>query len=223
MLKSTSFLVKAAQEQEQERPQPNTTPPKANQTPLKPNNEPLKPYKHMKEPDNADLREEFKQEIYSAFVKNSTAPYYKRWPGMKQRPSFFSSPEKFIEAVHQTTVTEITEQQFMKIHNLSSAQQTLKDKRQGAPDSSEEFFKDPIAVGKEREWDVQPNAQTCDDGIHNKADSYKHKVDLIRRGEAIAYPVLLRVNGLLCHVTAGTRQSAAVANGYILPVKILKI
>jgi hypothetical protein len=178
--------------------------------------EPLQPYPYMKEPNNSELATEFEEEIASAFQDNS---YLKRWPGLQQRPQCFMSVQNFVASVYNTQPTILNEQQLMQVHNYAQVEQSIQERMKGNQNTSqvnEQFFEN-LPAGDIGEIE-QKRQQT--EG-RSKADSYRHKVNLVSTGQPISYPILININGKLCHVTGQTRQSAAVANGYMLPVKIL--
>ena len=182
--------------------------------------EALQPYPQMVEPDDGELATEFQEEIAEAFQDGT---YQQRWPGLKQRPQCFSSLENFISSVRRAKPVVLNEQQLLKVYNYASVEEAVRLLMQGETDVSKQTEKGFDEMVEDENTQMgESMKQRQEQGGYSKGDSYRHKVELLTTGQSITYPVLINVNNQLCHVTGQTRQSAAVANGFVLPVKILE-
>ena len=67
-----------------------------------------------------------------------------------------------------------------------------------------------------------PEKQRQLQGGYTKKDSYKHKVGLAANNQPIIYPLMLHHNNEYSHISGHTRQTGAVSNKIILPVKVIE-
>ena len=174
---------------------------------------PLQAYKNMQEPNDKELADEFDYEVAGSFRDGT---YTQRWPGMRQPPLCFRDVNSFISAVRAAPIVVLNEQQIIKVYNYKEPQRAVNDRLSGK-DANQ---------GNEESFGEMPNKNfgdlpAAEDG-KDKLGSYRHKLDVVRRNDPISYPILINFNGQLCHVTAGTRQAAAIACGFVLPVKVLE-
>ena len=183
--------------------------------------QPLKPYLNMKDPDDKELVTEFNEEIEETYREGQQQ---QRWPNLKQIPPFFRNVKSFINAVRAAKPVALNEQQLMGVYNFSSVAETVERRmkeEQNISQKNEEWFDNmPTDDPNVSEGPLAKEREKA--GGYTKGDSYRHKVGLVTGGQPITYPILINIGGNLCHVTGGTRQTAAVANGYVLPVKILQ-
>ena len=79
-----------------------------------------------------------------------------------------------------------------------------------------------LGLNKDNNQQSDPEKQRQLQGGYTKKDSYKHKVGLVANNEAIIYPLMLHHNNEYSHISGHTRQTGAVSNKMILPVKVIE-
>jgi len=189
-------------------------------------------YQNMTDIPQEELVKEYNEEIAPTMQKEKDCQA--RWGIDSQTAqSIFGDLNNFLQLVKNAQVQTLPPSVLRNVRNYSQVTSVIDNyasqlghNPQAELQNQNKFFKsiDPQngsggVDGIQQSPDEVKRQQT---GGYTKAQSFDHKIGLVQGNNPINYPLLLFFNNEYSHISGATRQTAAVTNKIILPVKVIK-
>ena len=167
--------------------------------------------------DETELRQEYKEEIKSAFDMPDKEYLTNRWPAVDVNTlPFMIDEDEFIRKAKLSSIINLPISAMKNIHNHGQVHSIITDYELGmtskeVQDKNFKFFSQHVT-------DADASGKTYD-----KGSSYMRWVSIFA-DDVFSFnkpPILLHANGKLMHVGGQTRQTGALTNRKILPYLVL--